>query len=99
MQIDELGESLAEDFRQELENFSEDLAPDLKAQLERSATRIAAYVELSLRNPDIAERLQWAIKMEKGRMEVIGSRAAWDANKRFRDLAFKATTKIIEALL
>lgn len=95
----DLGEAIAADFQHTLDDLRRDLSPDLRAQVERSATRIAGFVELSLRNPDIADRLQRAIEMEKGRLEVIAARAQFEATTALREAALRSVQRVITALI
>lgn len=99
MQTADLGEAIAADFREALDELKTDLSPNLRAQAERSATRIAGYLELMLRNPDMADRLERAIQMEQGRLELIAARAHFEATTQLRDAAIRSVQRLITTLI
>lgn len=96
-------ETFAEMFMNEFESFLEQAKDQLQDRMRlkviRSANRVAALLEMMIRDPASADRIKLALRMEKGIIETALARTAVDAREALHAAATRAAIGLVTVAL
>lgn len=92
-------EKFADIFEEQIKEVGDKLDSEGRVKAIRSANRVAALIEQSIRFPQDAERIKIALKMEQGILQTLLAQTTIDSIQAVRSAAQGALVVLITAAL